>query len=163
MAVKGSADLLHRTWGENLIGNVGLGLVFGVAHVGLAIVAVGLLVLAAQTGNAIVISTVTLLGVLAFFTLAALHSTMQGVYSAALYRFATDHATPLPGFGPALLEERLRREAVTSASVSRRVPRGHPCAIPMPGRRVPLRRRSRFRRACRRAILRAEVRAHATG
>jgi hypothetical protein len=29
---------------------------------------------------------------------------MQGVYSAALYRFATDHATPLPGFGPELLE-----------------------------------------------------------
>jgi hypothetical protein len=26
------------------------------------------------------------------------------VYSAALYRFATDHATPLPGFGPGLLE-----------------------------------------------------------
>jgi len=29
---------------------------------------------------------------------------MQGVYSAALYRYATDHATPLPGFGPELLE-----------------------------------------------------------
>jgi hypothetical protein len=29
---------------------------------------------------------------------------MQGVYSAALYRFATEHATPLPGFSPALLE-----------------------------------------------------------
>jgi hypothetical protein len=26
------------------------------------------------------------------------------VYSAALYRYATDHTTPLPGFGPALLE-----------------------------------------------------------
>ncbi len=60
--------------------------------------------LASQTGNAVVISAVVLFGLLAFFTLAALHATMQGVYSAALYRFATDHATPLPGFGPGLLE-----------------------------------------------------------
>jgi len=103
-AVKESADLLQRTWGENLIGNVGLGLAFGLAYIGLAIVAVLGVVLAGQTGNAFVISTVILLGLLAFFTLAALHATMQGVYSAALYRFATDHATPLPGFGPGLLE-----------------------------------------------------------
>jgi len=103
-AVKESADLLRRTWGENLIGNVGLGLAFGLAYLSLALVAVLGVVLAGQTGNALVISTVMLLGLLAFFTLAALHSTMQGVYSAALYRFATDHATPLPGFGPALLE-----------------------------------------------------------
>jgi len=103
-AVKESADLLQRTWGENLIGNVGLGLAFGLAYIGLAIVAVLGVVLAGQTGNALVISTVILLGLLAFFTLAALHATMQGVYSAALYRFATDRATPLPGFGPGLLE-----------------------------------------------------------
>jgi hypothetical protein len=103
-AVKESADLLQRTWGENLIGNVGLGLAFGLAYIGLAIVAVLGVMLAGQTGNTIVISTVILLGLLALFTLAALHATMQGVYSAALYRFATDHATPLPGFGPGLLE-----------------------------------------------------------
>ena len=103
-AVKESADLLQRTWGENLIGNVGLGLAFALAYIGLAIVAVLGVMLAGQTGNAIIISTVILLGLLAFFTLAALHATMQGVYSAALYRFATDHATPLPGFGPGLLE-----------------------------------------------------------
>jgi hypothetical protein len=44
------------------------------------------------------------LGLAAFFALAALHATMQGVYSAALYRYATQHTTPLPGFGPELLE-----------------------------------------------------------
>jgi len=42
--------------------------------------------------------------IVAFLALSALHATMQGVYSAALYRYATDHATPLPGFGPELLE-----------------------------------------------------------
>jgi hypothetical protein len=71
-AVKESADLLQRTWGENLIGNVGLGLAFALAYIGLAIVAVGCVVLASQTGNAVVISLVVLFGLLAFFTLAAL-------------------------------------------------------------------------------------------
>jgi hypothetical protein len=103
-AVKESADLLRRTWGENLIGNVGLGLVFGLAYVSLTIVAAFVLIAAAQSGNAVFIGLAIALGVLAFFTLAALHATMQGVYSAALYRYATDHATPLPGFGPDLLE-----------------------------------------------------------
>jgi len=62
------------------------------------------LMAAIQSGSAALISLVVALGLLAFFTLSALHATMQGVYSAALYRYATDHTTPLPGFGPELLE-----------------------------------------------------------
>jgi len=103
-AVKESAELLRRTWGENLIGNLGLGLVFGLGYLGLAIVSAGILVLAAQTDQPLVISLVVLVAIVAFLALSALHATMQGVYSAALYRYATDHATPLPGFGPELLE-----------------------------------------------------------
>jgi hypothetical protein len=103
-AVKDSASLLRRTWGENIIGNVGLGLVFGLAYFALAIVAVFVVMAAIQSGSAALIALVVALGLLAFFTLSALHATMQGVYSAALYRYATDHTTPLPGFGPDLLE-----------------------------------------------------------
>jgi Family of unknown function (DUF6159) len=103
-AVKDSASLLRRTWGENIIGNVGLGLVFGLAYFVLAIVAVFVVMAAIQSGSAALIALVVALGLLAFFTLSALHATMQGVYSAALYRYATDHTTPLPGFGPDLLE-----------------------------------------------------------
>lgn len=103
-AVKESAGLLRHTWGENLIGNVGLGAVFGLAYFVLAIAAVVLLMAAAQSGFTAAVVLVIALGVLAFFTLAALHATMQGVYSAALYRYATEHTTPLPGFGPELLE-----------------------------------------------------------
>ncbi|HSW34024.1 MAG TPA: DUF6159 family protein [Steroidobacteraceae bacterium] len=103
-AVKESAELLRRTWGENLIGNLGLGFVFGAGYFGLAIVSAGILVLAAQTGRPLFVSLVLLVAIVAFLILSALHATMQGVYSAALYRYATDHATPLPGFGPELLE-----------------------------------------------------------
>jgi hypothetical protein len=103
-AVKDSAGLLRRTWGENIIGNVGLGLAFGLAYFGLGIVAALVVMVAIQSGNVVFIALVIALALLAFFTLSALHATMQGVYSAALYRYATDHATPLPGFGPDLLE-----------------------------------------------------------
>lgn len=104
-AVKTSADLLRRTWGENIIGNVGLGLVFGLAYVALAIAIAFAMLLAGQSGSATFLALVIALGVLAFLTLAALQATMQGVYSAALFRYATKHETPLPGFGPELLEQ----------------------------------------------------------
>jgi hypothetical protein len=102
-AVKDSASLLRRTWGENIIGNVGLGAVFGLAYVGLAILAVAVLMAADQSGFSAAVIAVIAIGLVAFFAVAALHATMQGVYSAALYRYATQHTTPLPGFGPELL------------------------------------------------------------
>jgi hypothetical protein len=102
-AVKESAELLRRTWGENLIGNIGLGLVFAVAYIAVVVVGVFLAYFAAQAGGAVLVGLVILVGVIALFALSALQATMQGVYSAALYRYATDHATPLPGFGPELL------------------------------------------------------------
>jgi len=103
-AVKESADLLKRSWGENLIGNVGLGLVFAVAYVGLGILAVLALLLAVQSGRPLLITAVILLSVVTFLAVSALHATLQGVYSAALYRYATDHSAPLPGLGPELLQ-----------------------------------------------------------
>jgi hypothetical protein len=78
--------------------------VFGVVYVGLVIVAGFALVIAAQAGRPLLMSLVLLVGAVTLCVLAALHATLQAVYSAALYRYATDHTTPLPGFGPALLE-----------------------------------------------------------
>lgn len=104
-AVKESAELLRRTWGENLIGNFGLGLVFLAAYAGLTLVTVVALVLAAQANLGIVVAVVVLAGTVSYFGLAALQATMQGVYSAALYRYATGNNDPMPGFGAALLRQ----------------------------------------------------------
>jgi len=49
-AVKESASLLRATWGENLIGTVGLGLAFVAAYVVVFIVSGGLLLLAIKRG-----------------------------------------------------------------------------------------------------------------
>ena len=104
-AVKESATLLRETWGENLIGTFGLGLVFSVAYIVLMIVFLLVVFLAAQAQQPAVIAAVVVLGVVAVLVLAALQATMQGVYSAALYRYATRSTNPVPGFGFELLQQ----------------------------------------------------------
>lgn len=88
-ALKESANLLKKTWGEQIAGNLGLGAVFGVAGVlytGVAVVVVGLSV---ATGSAWIIALAVAAVVLGYALLALLSATLNGIYSAALYRFAT--------------------------------------------------------------------------
>jgi len=89
-AVKESATLLKKTWGENVIGNAGMGLVFMLFYVG--VVGIGMLFVfgVAHTGSAVLIVLVTALLVLAVIALALVQTALQGVYSAALYRYATN-------------------------------------------------------------------------
>lgn len=89
-AVKRSAELLKKTWGENLVGNGGIGIVFMLFH--LAIVLVGLLLLGAaiSTQSAVLIGSAVTLIVVAILLLALLQAALQGIYAAALYRYAED-------------------------------------------------------------------------
>jgi len=107
-AVKESATLLKETWGENIIGSVGLGLVFGLAYFALAVASILAIVLGIQAQVAALALTAVLLALAAFVLLATLHSTMQGVYSAALYRHATHAGAPAQGFSPELLQQAFR-------------------------------------------------------
>jgi hypothetical protein len=103
-AVKESASLLRTTWGENLIGTVGLGLAFGVAYFAVFMVGGGLVVLAAQSGLAVLAAGVVVLGIVTIVVLSALQATMQGVYAAALYRFATEPENPRNAFAPEIMQ-----------------------------------------------------------
>lgn len=103
-AVKESATLLRETWGENIIGTVGLGLAFGVAYVAVFLVGgVGAL-LAAEAGLPEVAVLVVVPGVLTLIVLSALQATMQGVYAAALYRHAAEPQNPANAFGPEIMQ-----------------------------------------------------------
>jgi hypothetical protein len=108
-AVKESAALLKKTWGENIIGNAGMGLVFFLFYLG--VIGVGLVFVfgAAQTGNGIVLALVVVIAVLAFIGLALVQAALQGVYSAALYRYASDGNVG-ESFSGALLGEAFRRK-----------------------------------------------------
>lgn len=106
-AVKESATLLKKTWGENIIGNAGMGVVFTLFYVG-AIIVGGLIVAgAAQTGSTPLILLVVAIVVLALIGIALVQAALQGVYSAALYRYATDGNVG-ESFSSAMLGEAFR-------------------------------------------------------
>ena len=107
-AVKESAELLRSTWGENLIGNFGLGLVFMLVYFAWIALGIGAVVIASNTGYVALIAGVVLVGVVGLLAISALQATMQGVYSAALYRHATRPEAPVPGFPPELMANAFR-------------------------------------------------------
>lgn len=106
-AVKESAALLKKTWGENIIGNAGMGFVFFLFYLGAILLGVVLIVGAAQTGNGALTAIVAAIVVLAVVGLALVQAALQGVYSAALYRYATE-GNAGEAFPTALLGEAFR-------------------------------------------------------
>ena len=101
-AIKHSAELLKRTWGENLLGNVGIGVVFGLLSGVVVLVGVLLVIPAIGSQSAVAIGAVCALIVLAVILIALVQSALQGIYAAAIYRYAEEGATS-PGFDQALI------------------------------------------------------------
>lgn len=101
-ALKRSANLLKRTWGENAIGNVGIGLAFGMIM--FAVLVVGLLLawLAAQVSGALAV-VILVVFVIALLLIGIYQAALSGIYSAALYRYATEGEAP-PAFQALQLE-----------------------------------------------------------
>jgi hypothetical protein len=88
-SVKRSASTFKKTWGETVIGQGGLGIVGFVVLLATVLVTsvltFGLMAVLGTAGavSGLVISVVAILGVLALFAV------LNGVYKAALYRYAT--------------------------------------------------------------------------
>jgi len=89
-AVKESASLLKRTWGENIISNAGIGLVFMLFYVLAFGIVVLMLSLAIQSGNMPLIISIIAVSILGLIALGLFQAALQGIFSAVLYRFATD-------------------------------------------------------------------------
>ena len=89
-AVKRSTQLLKRTWGEQLVGNAGVGAVFGLMMFGVFLIGIPLIVLAAISESLVLLGIVVLVVVLAALALGVISSTMTGIYGAAVYRFAAE-------------------------------------------------------------------------
>ena len=106
-AVKESALLLKKTWGENLIGQGGVGLVFGLLYVVLGLVGAAAIVAAAISGNGWLLGLAIALLVVALLTAALTQAALAGIYSAALYRYAAG-AGSSTGFDAQLLGQAFR-------------------------------------------------------
>src|SRR5260221_5764513 len=88
-AIKESGSLLKKTWGENVIGQAGMGLAIGVVLMGIVAVRVVLIIIAAVSSNGILIGLTVALLVVTRAIAVLVQSTLAGIYSAALYRYAT--------------------------------------------------------------------------
>jgi Family of unknown function (DUF6159) len=89
-AIRQSASYLKRTWGEQIVGNIGMGLVFGLISLGTLAAGVVLIVAAAATQSTFLIIFVAACLLMAFVTIALISSALSGVYAAAVYRYAAE-------------------------------------------------------------------------
>jgi len=88
-AMSRSKDILKRTWGEALVSNISISLIFFLASLPLILVLCFLLILSAATGSIPMILTSIFLLVIAIILIWAIHTALKGILMAALYRYAT--------------------------------------------------------------------------
>ena len=87
-AIKRSTGYLKRTWGEQLVGNVGIGLVFGLLIMLVIFAGGALLYFLFQASIALAIGGLVAL-VLLVGVLALIGSALGGIFTASVYRYAT--------------------------------------------------------------------------
>ena len=92
-AIKRSTSLLKRTWGEQIAGNLGIGIIFGLLVFGLIILGGVVTVLAASIQSTALIILIVCVFVLAIVLVALMHSALNGIYMAAVYQYASDGKT----------------------------------------------------------------------
>lgn len=108
-AVKRSSSYLRKTWGEQIVGNMGIGLVVGLAVLGTIISGVLLLIGAGMLESPILMIVVAATIVLVLLAISLVSSALSGVYAAAVYRYAAEgEAGGL--FTPAMVQQAFRQK-----------------------------------------------------
>jgi hypothetical protein len=88
-AVKRSTQLLKKTWGEQIAGNLGIGAAFTLLFFAMLVPFGAALALAITSKSAALIVAVVALCVLAMLVLSLVGSALSAIYTAAVYRYAT--------------------------------------------------------------------------
>jgi hypothetical protein len=102
-ALKGSTELLRKTWGEQLVGSFSFGMVFGL----LFIPAFALVIVGFVSGSTAAIVVCVTVAVIYFITLSLIQSALQSIFQAAVYLYAYNGAAPA-GFETNVLAGALR-------------------------------------------------------
>jgi hypothetical protein len=106
-AIQRSVELVKKAWGEDLIGNIGIGLVFGVFTFVLALCGVLLFVAALIAREFPFAALVVLIFFVAICAIALVQATLSAIYAAALYRYAAGE-TKTGDIDPSLLQNAFR-------------------------------------------------------
>lgn len=104
-AIKRSTSLLKKTWGEQIAGNLSIGLVFGLLMIGTILLAIPVFISISSLGSTPLVIVTAIGFVLTLVMLALISSTLGSIYEAAVYIYAAEGKTT--GF----FEERLVSEA----------------------------------------------------
>jgi len=111
-AVKRSASLLGKTWGENLIGNAGIGIAFVILYLIAGLLSALLLMGAQAVGGEVGLTVALVLVVVGFLLLATANAALSAIYCAALYRFAADGEAP-SAFGSERLQQAFQPKLIS--------------------------------------------------
>ncbi|RME42834.1 MAG: hypothetical protein D6791_16800, partial [Chloroflexi bacterium] len=87
-AIRRSVELLKKTWGEQIAGNLSIGLIFGLLTFGVFVLGVPAIVLAAMSKSVALIVLAILVFVLVLVFLGLINSALSGIYTAAVYQYA---------------------------------------------------------------------------
>jgi hypothetical protein len=94
-AVKESAGLLKKTWGEQLVGDLSMGLIFGLLTTLVVLGGALLTALVTSLTQSTVLAVIMVaLIVVAVIALAVVGGALGGIYQAALYRYAETGVAP---------------------------------------------------------------------
>jgi hypothetical protein len=110
-AIKRSTQLLKRTWGEQIAGHLGLGAVFVLVYLAEIVVLIPVIFLAIQFQSAGLLIGVGVVFVLFLMLTGLIQSTLEGIYAAAVYQYATS------GQVGSFFDEQLVRGAFQPAAV----------------------------------------------
>lgn len=110
-AIKRSVMYLKKTWGEQLISNFGVSLVFNIITAVVFVLFIGALILAAYLEAGVAIFVILgILFVLVLLAIGLIRSTLGGIFSAAVYQYATT------GQAGEFFDQKMVAESFTSQS-----------------------------------------------
>ena len=93
-AIKRSVALLKKTWGEQLVGNFGIGLVFTLFTLAVLIIGIPAVILAFTWLQSVWLGVgLIVLLILGLVLIGLINSTLSGIYSAAVYQYAATGQT----------------------------------------------------------------------
>lgn len=87
-ALKRSSALLRETWGNQLVGNFGFGVLYCVS-----VIPGVLLIMAGMTMGKVLLYISLVVGILYFVLVGLIQSTLQAIFQAAVYLYASDRLT----------------------------------------------------------------------
>lgn len=87
-AIERSVTLLRKTWGEDLVGNGGIGLATFFAQIVVVVLGMAIVSVAIQTHAVVLAVLCAVMGIALIILVAVVSATLRSIYSAALYRYA---------------------------------------------------------------------------